>query len=206
MNSYSYAGNNPIKNSDPNGRWYKEVLTGQQSWSSFSGEVGQATQYMGGSWQTAMDHPYVTGAAVGVAGGLAAYGTATISTQAQVGINLGRLSELPMNPRVDLLGKGFDNINKATGLTKTEAIQTIQSTGRSLLDLRNGGNINNLANVGEKVIRITTTPDASKIISAGVITSASKVANYVSSGAMRAIPTVTSVAKTVTQFISNLAK
>lgn len=169
--------------------------------------MGEATQYMGGGWQTAMDHPIAVGAAVGVAVGLAVYGPAAIITQAQIGINLGRLSELPMNSRVDTVPKyGFDAIKNATGLTKSEAIQTIQSSGRSLLDLRNGGNINNIANVGEKVIRITTTPNASKIISAGVISGASKVANYISSGSMRAIPTVTYVAKTVTQFISNLAK
>ncbi len=59
LNSYSYARNNPITLSDPTGKWYGELLAGKQSWSSFAGEVGEATQYMGNGWQTAMDHPYV---------------------------------------------------------------------------------------------------------------------------------------------------
>ena len=67
MNSYSYAGNNPIVNKDPEGLWYKEFLTGQQSWSSFYGEVGEAAGYLGQSssgWNFAMNHPYTTGALV----------------------------------------------------------------------------------------------------------------------------------------------
>jgi RHS repeat-associated protein len=76
FNSYAYARNNPLKIIDSDGQWFKEVIMGQQSWSSFSQEVGQATQYMGSGWQTAMDHPYLAGGAVGVAGGLAVAGGA----------------------------------------------------------------------------------------------------------------------------------
>src|SRR3989339_701020 len=46
LNSYSYTRNNPIKYVDPNGEWFKEVLTGQQSWSDFTIEVGQATEQL----------------------------------------------------------------------------------------------------------------------------------------------------------------
>jgi RHS repeat-associated protein len=69
LNSYSYSADNPITRSDPNGLWYREVLTGQQSWHSFYSEVGEAANYLGQSsagWNFAMSHPYTTGAFVGV--------------------------------------------------------------------------------------------------------------------------------------------
>lgn len=77
QNSYSYAGDNPITQNDPNGRWYKEVLTGQQSFSSFYGEVGEAANYLGQqspAWNYAMNNPYTTGAVIGVGSGTVAYG------------------------------------------------------------------------------------------------------------------------------------
>ena len=207
QNSYAYARNNPVTNTDPTGKWYKEVLSGNQSWSDFMGEVGQATQYMGSMWQTAMDRWYVP-AIVGSTP-LIVYGGSVAVTQIITGTRLGTLGSLPMLDRVDKIAeKGFDAIQKATGLAKSEAIQIIQSTGKSLVEMRsqNFGNINNVANVGDKIIRITTTPDASKIISSGVLGSVSKLQQYITSGAMKSIPIVTSIAKTLTKFISNLIK
>lgn len=149
-----------------------------------------------------MDNPYIP-AVVGVAP-LLTYGAVVAGTQIMTGIRLATLSQLPMADRVNtLINKGFDAIQKATGLTKIEAIQAIQNEGSSLVEMRpqNLGNINNIANVGEKVIRITTTPDASKIISSGVIGSASKVQQYITSGAMQALPVISSVAKFITKLI-----
>ncbi len=97
MNSYSYSGNNPITRSDPNGKWYQEFLANLnpvsfgrgQSWSSFQGELGQATQYLtdhSQAWSFAVDHPVATGAITAVASvpaviagesAAAAYGMAT---------------------------------------------------------------------------------------------------------------------------------
>ena len=70
MNSYSYAVDNPINKSDPNGLWYKEFMTGQQSWPSFQLELGQAAGQLSQdhpAWNFAFNHPYATGGIVGVA-------------------------------------------------------------------------------------------------------------------------------------------
>lgn len=95
-NSYSYSRNNPVVLYDPNGEWFKEFLTGNQSYSDFREEIGQAANVMyneSAAWKTAMDHPYASGLAVGVGSGVAAYGASagltTLSTQYLGGIGTG---------------------------------------------------------------------------------------------------------------------
>lgn len=76
LNSYSYAVNNPITKSDPSGLWFKEFATGQQSWSSFQLELGEASIQMSqdsSAWNYALDHPYKSSVVV-----------ATLSTAAAV--------------------------------------------------------------------------------------------------------------------------
>jgi len=75
QNSYGYSRDNPVRYSDPDGLWYKELLTGQQSWSSFQGELNGAAAQLGAdspSWNYAFGHPVVAGAAVGIGSGLGA--------------------------------------------------------------------------------------------------------------------------------------
>jgi RHS repeat-associated protein len=77
LNSYAYSRNNPIILVDVDGNWWKELLTGKQSWSSFQVELGQAAEQLyndSGTARAAMDHPVAAGVVIGVAGGAAAAG------------------------------------------------------------------------------------------------------------------------------------
>src|SRR5215472_4909664 len=70
LNSYGYAADNPINRSDPSGLWYKEFLTGQQTWPSFQIELGQAAGQLSQDspgWNYAFSHPVMTGAMVSIA-------------------------------------------------------------------------------------------------------------------------------------------
>jgi RHS repeat-associated protein len=70
LNSYSYSVDNPITKNDPNGLWYGEFFTGQQSWPSFYGEFSDAAFQLGQQspgWNFAMNRPIATGGIVGVA-------------------------------------------------------------------------------------------------------------------------------------------
>jgi hypothetical protein len=86
QNAYSYSRDNPIRFEDPEGLWYKEffidnivTLGHGQSWASFNGELGEAAEQLAQdspTWGYAFDHPYKTGAAVGIGSGLAAISAA----------------------------------------------------------------------------------------------------------------------------------
>src|SRR5262249_22445848 len=46
LNFYSYSRGNPLRYTDHKGLWYKEFLTGQQSWPSFQLELGDASNQL----------------------------------------------------------------------------------------------------------------------------------------------------------------
>jgi RHS repeat-associated protein len=68
------------------------------------------------------------------------------------------------------------------GVSISEANELIESpTTQKLIDNANGGNINYVADVGGKLVRITTDPNGQRIISAGIMR-ANQVANGIANG------------------------
>jgi RHS repeat-associated protein len=68
------------------------------------------------------------------------------------------------------------------GISLQEAAQIASSpTAQKFIDNAHGGNINVFQNVGDKIIRITLDPSASRIISAGIV-QARNVTNSIASG------------------------
>jgi RHS repeat-associated protein len=106
-----------------------------------------------------------------VAGGLAITGgSAALTTLGLRGAAL-----LPIVPSaIDKLQKIGPSLQQATELVESPGAQ-------KLIDNANGGNINVLQNVGDKVVRITLDPSGSRIISAGYMQSRN-VANGIASG------------------------
>jgi RHS repeat-associated protein len=179
LNSYGYANDNPITSSDPTGRYSMwQAATGQISWGQYWGEVNEGVMIMGQSpaWNFAFDHPYVTGAGVGISSGVAAYGVSaaltSVSLDALSGLgtrSMGNLSRLESLPQTSKVPAKLELLSKQTGKSVAQLLQEASQNGKPFIDFRNGGNINILSDSALKnsVTRITTNPQITKIISAG---------------------------------------
>jgi hypothetical protein len=170
LNSYSYAVGNPIGKSDPTGLWFKEFFTGQQSWSSFQGEIGEAAMYMGSGWQKAMDHPVAAGVMVGVGGGLAAAGGSAILTAASTawfgGAGMGCLAmcgkAIDTAQRISISAERYQHVLDRHGY---DTLQKNVSTFNKGLDIKSligqaskvaprvqsNGNLERIFNVGKNI-------------------------------------------------------
>jgi RHS repeat-associated protein len=217
LNSYGYASDNPITNKDPNGRWYKEFITGQQSWPSFQLELGDAANQLAqnsSAWGFAFDHPYMTGAGVGVGSGLAAYGASAgltaVSVDSLAGIgtrNMGNLTRLDTLPQTTKVPGKLEILSKQTGKSIEQILKEASQNGKPYIDFRNGGNIN-ILNPGatqNTLTRITTNPQITKIISAGTMQLRSLSSNL-SSGGMQSLQSTLSGLTTVLTGILNTLK
>ncbi len=205
LNEYSYTVNNPVRYVDPRGEWFEEFFTGRQSWSSFESELGEASMYVNPVMEKAIDHPYITGAVIGVGTAFIAAGISSLAGGTSLLTSLGLVSRtLPpiLISQSQRVFKGSQHLkNKEItlqGLAKLQEVSTKISKGINyiikrasksksvFIDLRpeNYGNVNvffeNPAN-SEKLIRVTLDPTLDKIISAG-FARINQVTSWISEG------------------------
>jgi RHS repeat-associated protein len=210
LNSYSYARNNPIRYTDPTGRFI------DVPWISNSQRVQQgATTLYNQSpvWQTAMDHPVTVGAVVGVGVGVAAYGIAAGATAASLEYasgwgtqSMGNLTQLGSLPMRQHAIEGFSKLEATTGQTSSQILQQASNAGKSFVDYANKGNINIFTEqAAGKLNRITTNPEITRIISAGT-QQVGKVANQLQSGRLAPLSQSQGLSGLVRGIINSLTK
>ncbi|MDQ1300069.1 MAG: hypothetical protein QG636_737 [Patescibacteria group bacterium] len=146
------------------------------------------------AWRYAMNNPVVTGAAVGVGAGLVAYGASAALTSLSVNSLSGigarstsNLSRLDALPQKSLVPAKLGQLSEQLGKPASQILQDAVKNGKPYIDFRNGGNINILSKMGsDSMIRITTDPTISRIISAGRMET-SQVTKLINSGNMQSL-------------------
>jgi len=189
LNEYSYVQNNPVKYIDEEGEWFKEFMTGKQSWSDFQMEVGEATMHVNPVMEKVIDHPYISGAVIGVGVPLAATGIGALVERGLIGLGLAsRVLPPTLISQSQRIFQGSQNFkNKEivpSALTKLQTVSNkigksvdsiLQQASQSksvFTDTRpdNYGNVNvffqNPVN-SNYLIRVTLDPTLNRIISAG---------------------------------------
>ena len=202
LNEYSYTQNNPIRYTDPTGEWWREFFTGKQSVSSLYGEIGEATMYVNPTMSAVIDHPYLSGAAVGILAGLgvvaagvaagtapwqlAAAGSTAIPVATQVAQKISNLNKLDTLEQVPSAAEKLSTVSKQIGVSVDNILKIANKSNAVFTDLREGnaGNVNiffqSPANAA-KLVRITLDPTLSRIISAGTAR-VNQVQNWISNG------------------------
>ena len=110
--------------------------------------------------------------------GQAAFATAFASTYALPAAITAMAGAAPLLPAVPSAIQKLQKI----GLTLQEANEIVESpASQKLIDNANGGNINCIQQVGDKLVRITTDPTGQRIISAGYVR-ANSIVNGLANG------------------------
>ncbi len=152
LNSYSYTVNNPVRYTDPTGEWWKEFFTGKQSLSSLYGEIGEASMYVNPVMSTVIDHPYISGAAIGLITGLGvviagvAAGTAPWSL-GTIGATTASTATVLSVPTLNV-GQEMGKLNSVS----SGAYQIAQSGGKNLQMIQNAIKNNMTINQVQKSI------------------------------------------------------
>ena len=207
-NAYAYARNNPIRFVDPTGTdYFVNVDSGQAFWVSdrefdtLSANPGAGISLLGGlvvaggrivgtyQYYAPFDRVLVEagrraepGVNLAIGVGIAQVGVvASVATASAVtGSTLTTLAigSAPLLPAVQGAVVKLQRI----GLSLRQAAEIVANPGsQRFIDKANGNTINVIAQVGDKLVRITLDPSGQRIISAGYV-QARNIANSVASG------------------------
>ena len=141
---------------DPSGESFVDAFWGRQSWSDYKIEIGQGAMNMSPMWQTAMDHPYLTGISVGLGSGAVFAGGSTALTSLSVNYlgGLGTSCLIGCNSVVQNAPKyaqqGYDSFNSFK-----QSVGSADSTGQNLRQWHHlvEQNPSNIARFGQQSIQ-----------------------------------------------------
>ena len=199
FNSYSYAIDNPMRVVDAGGEWIEYIIGDQNAvslgnWANNLYNSNSVASY-------AMDHPIQTGAAAGILGGAAVAGgivagggsitcgilcgpAATVITGGTAAMTraIPQISNLTRMDVVQSAQQKLEGVSQKLGMSSGELLQKAMENGQRYIDTKNSGNINVFIQRAEDgFIRVTTNPEFTRIISAG-LNQTKDVVNGIESG------------------------